>query len=146
MVASVSSTVRPRAQGESKISYWMAIGSASLLLASAPSGALQGAEAVRCRAAAEALRDRAYDEMRLLIVRVERSPNLSLQALTDVETEILRREAEILKLETQAGKFAFAAEPAPGMRSAHKDIPPGELEPRVASCLERLPTPAATSQ
>ncbi|MFT4091896.1 MAG: hypothetical protein QM645_14295 [Asticcacaulis sp.] len=126
--------------GDVPISYLLTLASAGIFLTiSAPMPVLKGPEAIRCRAAAEALRDQAYDEMRLLVVRVERSPNLSLKALTDVETEILRRETEISQLEVQADKFAFAAEPTPAVRIAHKEMTPVELKPQVATCVERLP-------
>lgn len=127
--------------GDVPISALLTLASASLFLAAAPLPDLKGAEAVRCRAAAEALRDQAYDEMRLLVIRVERSPNLSLKALTDVESEILRREDEIVQLETQAEKFAFAPEPATSVRIAHKETEPVKLRPQVAQCVERLPNP-----
>jgi len=137
--------LRNSSLGDVLISYLLTLASAGFLLNASALPPVKGIEAMKCRAAAEALRDQAYDEMRQLVIRVERSPNLSYQALTDVENEILRREDEITRLEAQADRFAFATEPAPSVREAHKKMPAPELKPRVAGCMQRLPDPAPES-
>lgn len=127
---------------------FLVIGSAAAQTQTAapkPPKPLSAFEATQCRAVAEGVRDHAYDDMRTLLMRVERTPNLTLEALTEVQGQIASLEATIKASEHTATRFAFAAEPSKAARDKIMAGERAELTPRLETCVSRLPPEAKTS-
>ncbi|BEV11362.1 hypothetical protein ATDW_18580 [Asticcacaulis sp. DW145] len=100
---------------------------------------LSGAEASECRAIAEVLRDRQYDIMDSLIVRIERSPNLSTEGLEAAKKSLSETDAAIKAAEGHTERFVFAAVATPAIKSAIGKMDSETLTPRLLDCLKRMP-------
>ncbi|ESQ81259.1 hypothetical protein [Asticcacaulis sp. YBE204] len=100
---------------------------------------LTALEATQCRAIAETLRDREYEQMSSLITRIERSPNLSVEALNAVQKQISTNETSIKTLEGHADRFAFAAQPNDTLKALVVKQDTEALKLKLSDCLERVP-------
>ncbi|MDC7682843.1 hypothetical protein PQU92_06120 [Asticcacaulis sp. BYS171W] len=100
---------------------------------------LTAVEATQCRAIAETLRDREYEVMSSLIIRIERSPNLSVEGLNAVQKQVALTEASVKTYEGQADRFAFAAVPNDSLKSLIGKQDSEALRPKLSDCLERVP-------
>jgi|GEM_PF-3476525 hypothetical protein len=100
---------------------------------------LSAAEASECRAIAEVLRDRQYDIMDSLIVRIERSPNLSTEGLEAAKKSLSETDAAIKTAEGHTERFVFAAAATPAVKSTIGKMDSETLTPRLLDCLKRMP-------
>ncbi|MFT3997607.1 MAG: hypothetical protein QM667_09385 [Asticcacaulis sp.] len=100
---------------------------------------LSAAEATQCRAVAEVLRDRQYELMDSLLVRVERSPNLSPEALANTQKTVRETEAAMKTAEGHVERFIFAAVPARAVKATVGKSPEADLQKRLGDCLKQAP-------
>ncbi|WP_126421327.1 hypothetical protein [Asticcacaulis excentricus] len=100
---------------------------------------LSAAEASECRAIAEVLRDRQYEIMDSLIVRIERSPNLSTEGLEAAKKSLSEADAAIKIAEGHTERFVFAAVATPAVKTELGKVDSDTLTPRLNECLKRMP-------
>lgn len=100
---------------------------------------LSAAEATQCRAVAEVLRDRQYERMDSLLVRVERTPNLSPAALASTQKTVWETEAALKAAEGHVERFVFAAVPARAVKATIGKSPEADLQKRLDDCLKQAP-------
>lgn len=100
---------------------------------------LSVAEATECRAIAEVLRDRQYQIMDSLIIRVERSPNLSPEGLEAAKKSVGDTEAAIRTAEKHTERFVFAPAPSQTVKAALAKEEAESLKLRLSDCLKRMP-------
>ncbi|WP_298324826.1 hypothetical protein [Asticcacaulis sp.] len=100
---------------------------------------LSAAEASECRAIAEVLRDRQYAVMDSLIVRIERSPNLSTEGLEAAKKSLSEADAAIKIAEGHTERFVFAAVATPAVKTELGKVDSDTLMPRLNDCLKRMP-------
>lgn len=100
---------------------------------------LTAAEASECRAVAEVLRDRQYQIMDSLIIRVERSPNLSPEGLEAAKKSVSDTEAAIKAAEKHTERFVFAPAASQAVKTALTKEEPEALKLRLSECLKRMP-------
>lgn len=100
---------------------------------------LSAAEASECRAIAEVLRDRHYEIMDSLIVRIERSPNLSPEGLEAAKKSLSEADAAIKIAEGHTERFVFAAVAPPAVKTELGKVDSDTLTPRLNDCLKRMP-------
>jgi len=100
---------------------------------------LTSAQATECRAVAEVLRERQYAAMDSLLLRVERSPNLSPEALAQTQKIVLETEAALKTAEGHVERFIFAAVPGEPLKKVVGRDEPDVLRKRLDDCLSQAP-------
>lgn len=100
---------------------------------------LTPAQATECRAVAEVLRERQYAAMDDLLLRAERTPNLSPEALTETQKTVAETQMALKAAEGYVERFIFAAVPGQAQKKRLAKEDAAALNKRLELCLSQAP-------